>query len=376
MWEAIWESVTESLTTLPILLVVYVLIEFVEHKSEIKFEKTVASSKKYGPLWGSALGCVPQCGFSALMADLFSKKMITIGTLFAVFVATSDEAIALFLSNTEKNFLPSILILLAIKLVLAIIIGYVLDLIFNKQTKKVDTFKHQEHHHNANNEHKKDSQKAEQKELSNNNLQSLTTQNASVQTATCVSDAKVCATNEKTCTDKQTDEKTFENEHIDEKNCDDCSHNHLHHKHELEHETKKSKVFWDIFKQGLWHTLEIFVWILITNILLTVILQLAGGEETLMSIMGTHSWYQPFICTLIGLIPNCAGSVALVSLYMDGIISFASCLGGLCASAGIGLVILFKNNKNIKQNLLIVLGLYLIGVVVGLLFNLFLPFAI
>ncbi|MGN1221983.1 MAG: putative manganese transporter [Christensenellales bacterium] len=370
MWEAIWESVKESLTTLPILLVVYVLIEFVEHKSEIKFEKTVASSKKYGPLWGAGLGCVPQCGFSALMADLFSKKMITIGTLFAVFVATSDEAIALLLSNTEKNFLPSILLLLATKLVLAIIIGYILDLIFNKQTKKVDTFKHQEHHHSLKDEHKENLQETGQKELANNNLQDLTKQNASAQTATCVADAKVCTTNEKTCKNEQADEQT------DEKNCDDCSHNHLHHKHELEHETKKSKVFWSIFKQGLWHTLEIFVWILITNIMLTVILQLAGGEETLMSVMGTHSWYQPFICTLIGLIPNCAGSVALVSLYMDGIISFASCLGGLCASAGIGLVILFKNNKNIKQNLLIVLGLYLIGVVVGLLFNLFLPFTI
>ena len=373
MWEAIWESVTESLTTLPIWLVVYVLIEFVEHKSEIKFEKTVASSKKYGPLWGAGLGCVPQCGFSALMADLFSKKMITIGTLFAVFVATSDEAIALFLSNTEKNFLPSILLLLATKLVLAIIIGYILDLIFNKQTKKIDTFKHQEHHHSLKDVHKENLQDSKQKDLTN--LQN-TTQNASVQTATCVGDAKVCTTDEKTCTNEQTYENAIESEQTDEKNCDDCSHNHLHHKHELEHETKKSKIFWSIFKQGLWHTLEIFVWILITNIVLTVILQLAGGEETLMSVMGTHSWYQPFVCTLIGLIPNCAGSVALVSLYMDGIISFASCLGGLCASAGIGLVILFKNNKNIKQNLLIVLGLYLIGVIVGLLFNLFLPFAI
>ena len=342
MWEPIWEAVLESLISLPILLVVYVLIELIEHKSEIKFEKTVASSKKFGPLWGSALGCVPQCGFSALMADLFSKKMITIGTLFAVFVATSDEAIALLLSNTDKNFLPSIGLLLVCKLFLAILIGYILDLIFKKQTKKLNTFNHQQHSHTHDHDDK----------IEDKNV--LKNENCKVQTETISSASK----------------------DVSKTDCDDCSHNHLHHKHELSGDTKKSKVFWSIFKQGLLHTLEIFTWILIANVLITVILQLAGGEEVLMQVMGTHTWYQPFICTLIGLIPNCAGSVALVSLYMDGIISFASCLGGLCASAGIGLIILFKNNKNIKQNLLIMLGLYIIGVIAGLIFNLFMPFSI
>lgn len=351
MWDAVLESVIDSLKTLPILLVVYVLIEFIEHKSEIKFEKTVASSKKYGPLWGAGLGCIPQCGFSAVMADLFSKKMITIGTLFAVFVATSDEAIALLLSNTDKNFLPSIGILLLCKLVLAIIVGYILDLVFKKQIKRLNTFKHHEHHHSH-----------EHKENKHEDLNHNQTDNVEVSSQNCNATSQSATTN--TNLDNTSD-------------CDDCNHNHLHHKHELQDKnTKKSKVFWSVFLQGLWHTLEIFAWILIANVLLTVILQLAGGEEVLMQIMGTHTWYQPFICTLIGLIPNCAGSVALVELYMQGIISFASCLGGLCAGAGIGLIILFKNNKNIKQNLLIMLGLYLIGVVVGLIFNLFLPFTI
>lgn len=332
MWDAILEALLDSLKSLPILLIVYVAIEFVEHKGEVKFEKIVASSKKTGPLWGAGLGCLPQCGFSAVMADLFGKKMITIGTLFAVFVATSDEAIALLLSNTDKNFVPSILVLLGCKLVLAVGIGYLLDLIFKKQTKKSNTFLHGEHDEHLHNHNNADAAK---------DLAAITQQTSA-------------------------------------QSCDDCQHNHLHHKHELENDAgaKKSKVFWSIFLQGLKHTLEIFAWILIANVLLAIVLQLAGGEEVLMSIMGTNQWYQPFVCTLIGLIPNCAGSVALVSLYMDGIISFASCLGGLCAGAGIGLIILFKNNKNIKQNLLITLGLYVFGVVVGLLFNLFLPFAI
>lgn len=314
MGDVLLEAILDSLKALPILLVVYVLIEFMEHKGEVKFEKMVAGSKKLGPLWGAGLGCIPQCGFSAVMADLFSKKMITIGTLFSVFVATSDEAFAILLS--EPNHALSILVLLGCKLVLATIIGFALDLIFNKQKKVANTFLHENHKEHI-----------------------------------------------------QTENKTT--------HCDDCHHNHLHHKHELEVENQsKSKIFLKIFMQGVWHTLEIFLWILLANVLISLAFYFAGGDEVIKTIMGTNSWYQPFICSVLGLIPNCAGSVALVELYVSGVISFSSCLGGLCTSAGIGLIILLKNNKNIKQNLLIVLGLYLIGVIVGLVFNLFMPFKI
>lgn len=322
MGEVLLEAILDSLKVLPVLLIIYILIEFMEHKGEVKFEKAVSSSKKLGPLWGAGLGCIPQCGFAAVMSDLFSKKMITIGTLFAVFVATSDEAFAILIS--EPNHILSVLVLLGFKLVLAIVIGFAMDLVFKKQKRVEANFKHGEHNHEYSHKHEK-------KEVS----------------------LPITA------------------------DCADCDHNSLHHKHELENEKEqsKAKVFWHIVLQGVWHTLEIFLWILLANVVISLAFYFAGGEDVIRQIMGTNAWYQPFVCALIGLIPNCAGSVMLVELYVSGIISFASCLGGLCASAGIGLIILFKNNKNIKQNLLIVLGLYVIGVVVGLLFNLFLPFS-
>jgi len=322
MGEIFLEAIVDSLKTLPILLVVYILIEFMEHKGEVKFEKYVSSSKKLGPLWGAGLGCIPQCGFAAVMADLFSKRIITIGTLFSVFVATSDEAFAILLSQPNK--ILSIVALLGSKLVLAIIIGFIIYLILKKQKTVSATFNHDSHHsHGENNNHKH-------------------SQNV-IQTSDCA----------------------------------DCGHNSLHHKHELEHnEQSKAKTFWHIILQGLWHTLEIFFWILLANIIISLAFYIAGGEDVITKIMGTNSWYQPFVCALLGLIPNCAGSVMLVEFYVSGIISFASCLGGLCASAGIGFIILFKNNKNIKQNLLILLSLYIIGVAVGFIFNLFLPFSI
>ena len=325
MGEALLDALLDSLKALPILLLVYVLIEFMEHKGEVKFEKLVASSKKYGPLWGSGLGVIPQCGFSAVMADLFSRKMITIGTLFSVFVATSDEAFAILISSPEH--IGSLLVLIATKLLLAIIIGYVLDIIFKNQQVRADTLahnKHMEHEHTHNH-----------------------TQNV-----------EKCETCE-----------------VEEKSCSTCEHDHLHHSHELENETPKTKgkVFWHIVLQGVWHTLEIFLYILIANVIISVLIHLSGGEEVLKTIMGTNAWYQPIVCALIGLVPNCAGSVALVELYTSGIITFSSCLGGLCAGAGIGLLVLYKNNKNTKQNLLITLGLFLFGAFVGTIFNLFMP---
>ena len=339
MWDAILEALIDSLKALPILLLVYILIEFMEHRGEVKFEKIIASSKKTGPLWGAGLGVIPQCGFSAVMADLFSRKMLTIGTLFSVFVATSDEAIATLISNTE-NFsqsIKSIGILIGFKLVLAIILGYALDLIFKNQQLKVNKLEHSSHFkHEHTHKH---SEEQIQKEIEGAKIEA-------------------CETCE-----------------VESKECDTCMHDHLHHSHELEEETKqnKGKVFWHIILQGLKHTAEIFIYILVANILIAIIIQLAGGEEALKSIISANAWYLPIVCALIGLIPNCAGSVVLVELYTSGIISFSACLGGLCASAGVGLLVLYKNNKNIKQNLLITLGLFLFGAAIGLIFNIFMP---
>lgn len=329
MWDAILDALVDSAKTLPILLAVYLLVEFMEHKGSVKFEKIVASSKKYGPLWGAGLGVIPQCSFSAVIADLFSRKMVTIGTLFAVFVATSDEAFAILLSSPQNA--GSLLVLVACKLLLAIIIGFVLDLLVKNQSLKADNLQHNTHF-NHEHTHKHDKK-----------------QNANVELC------ETCKT--------------------EEDSCDTCKHDHLHHEHEIESETpqNKSKIVWDIILQALKHTLEIFAYILIANIAISLILHFVGGEEAIKSVISASSWYLPIVCALIGLIPNCAGSVALAELYISGIISFSACLGGLCASAGVGLLVLFKNNKNTKQNLLITLILFLFGSIIGLLFNLFMP---
>lgn len=335
MLDAIKEAVLESLIGLPILFVIYFLMELLEHKNEVKFEKFVARSKKTGPLWGSIIGCVPQCAFSAVMADLFSRKMITIGTLLAVFIATSDEAVVLLASKPDK--ILSVLALIAFKVVIAVIVGFVADFLIKNQKLNNDDLHHSKHynhehsHSHENHEHKYD----ENKEHIHSDC----------------NDCEHC----ETCIQEK-------------KSCEDCSHNALHHSHEIEVVDKKLEIS-HILLEALKHTLIIFAWVLAINLILTVVTELVGMEG-MQTVFLSGTIFEPIILTLFGLIPNCAASVAIVDLYINGVVTFGSCVGALCTGAGIGLVILFKNNKNLKQNLFIMLSLYLIGVLVGFIINL------
>ncbi len=325
MWEEIWEALRESLIALPILLLVYLLIEYLEHKKEVKFENLVAKSKKTGPLLGGAIGIIPQCAFSSIMSDLFSKKLITIGTLFAVFLATSDEAIAIMLSSGQGlKVFPLILS----KFIISVVVGYLIDIIFKNQKvsflKINHTTPHLEEHEQKLEEHKKHSTK------------------------------NLMVTKEDHCADKE--------------------HNSLHHHHEICSDKKCHRSAVDgVFKHAFLHAIKIFIYILVANVVISLIIHFAGGVQSLVKLFGKNAWYTPILTSLIGLIPNCAASVVLMELYLDGIITFASCLAGLCAGSGVGLLILFKRNKNLKQNLLITLSLYFISVIIGFTLNL-LPF--
>lgn len=269
-WDTLLDALLETLKSIPFLFLAYLLMEFIEHKASEKMENSLKKIGRAGPLAASALGCIPQCGFSASAANLYTAGIITEGTLMAVFLSTSDEAIPILLS--DPNAYGAVWKLILFKLAIGIIAGFAIDIALRLLKIK--------------------------------------------------------------------------KQHIEM--CAECG---------CEEES-------GILKPAIRHTLKITIFILIVNIILGLAMALIG-EERLSSILLSGSLAQPFITALIGLIPNCAVSVMLTKLYISGTLSFGSAIAGLCSGAGIGLAILLKSNKSKKENIRIVVSLYLISAIFG-----------
>lgn len=298
MLDVILDALLDTLKVVPILLFVYLLIAFITHHKEEPFSFITGKKKWFGPLFGSLLGSIPQCGFSAAMADLYTQKKITLGTLFAVFIATSDEAIPLLIANPSAY--KEMFILIGFKLLFALFFGYLIDIFFNKKfyENMKERFEHKHEHHDEHCHH--------------------------------------------------------------DHNLENC--NHEHHERHCTHDHCCAD---NIFMDAIIHTLKISAFILLFNLIFGIIIYFVSMERFL-SIININPYLQTLITPIIGLIPNCAGSIFLVEVFLEGGISLASTIGGLSAGSGIGILILFRKSKNIKQNILILISLYVIGVLIGL----------
>ncbi len=133
-------SLTDTLKMLPFLFLAFLMIEYLEHKAQEKIKHIFKSAGITGPLIGTVLGCIPQCGFSVMSANLYSSGIIALGTLIAVFLATSDEAIILLAAAPNGAF--EVLRLLIAKIVIALVFGYIIYAV-----EKKCSHKHEHHHH-------------------------------------------------------------------------------------------------------------------------------------------------------------------------------------------------------------------------------------
>ena len=304
-------TITESLLTLPVLFVCYLLIELLEDKILHKYQSSRVLKSKWAPAISAGFGLIPQCGFSVVATDLYSKKVITIGSLFAIFIATSDEALPLMLSN--PNNYGSLAIILGIKFVYAVIIGLLIDVFVSHKNKKKILIEQE------NVSAKKKNKKLEEEPLKEDVVL------------------------------------------LDDERVEGCC------KHKLEKSHSKLK---ELFVHPLIHSLKIFFFIVLFGTIFGCFVEFVG-EDSISSFMLSTGFFEPFIVSLVGLIPNCASSVLITQIFMMGGISIGSCIAGLCINSGVALVMLFKMNKNIKQNLLILFSLYGLSCFIGVIINLF-----
>lgn len=279
MLEIIEHTLKDSIKLLPFLFITYLLMEFLEHKTSSKMNNTIKKSGKYGPLVGGILGLLPQCGFSVMATNLYMGKIITIGTLISIYLTTSDEMLPILIS--ENVPVTVILKILAIKLLIGVIAGIVIDIVFNKLNKN-----------------KKDHE-----------------------------------------------------EHLEF-----CEHEHCHCEE-------------GIVKSAVRHTISIFIFILLITFIINMVIHFIG-ENTLSNLIMNNKILGPIIAGLIGLIPNCASSVIITKLYLENIITSAIMIAGLLVNAGLGLIVLFRVNRNWKENVKIIALLYSIGVISGIVLEL------
>ncbi len=130
MLDCLLDGLMDTLKLLPYLFVTFLLLEFLEHKLDKKNEMILEKNQKYGPLIGGILGALPQCGFSTMASSLFSSRVITMGTLIAVFLSTSDEMLPIMIS--EKVNILEMLKIIGCKIIVGIIIGFIVDILYQK----------------------------------------------------------------------------------------------------------------------------------------------------------------------------------------------------------------------------------------------------
>ena len=273
-------TIEDNIKLLPFLFLTYLLMEALEHTTGGKVQSRIKNAGKVGPLWGGLLGILPQCGISAAASSLYAGRVITVGTLLAVFLSTSDEMLPIFISAAVPA--STVIKILVTKAVIAILSGFIAEFVyvnlFKKKEKDMDIH-------------------------------------------------VVC-----------------EEEHC---SCED-----------------------GVLKSAIRHTLKIFFYILIITFILTLIIEVIG-EDKLAVVFQNIPVAGEMIAALVGLIPNCASSVVITELYLSGVIGAGAMMSGLLVNAGVGLLVLYRLNRNWKQNAGIVAALYGFGVFWGVMIEMF-----
>ncbi len=277
MPDVILDTLTDTLKLIPFLFLAYLAMEYLEHRTGEKAWNMVRRAGRLGPVLGGLLGIVPQCGFSAAAANLYAGRVVSLGTLMAIYLSTSDEMLPILIS--EQASLGTIIELLSVKAAIGMAMGLCIDILLRKRTAD-------------------------------------------------------------------------EGEHIHHI----CEHDHCH--------CEKG-----VLRSAVSHTAQISLFILLVTFALNLVLHFVG-EDALGELVLSRPVLGPVLSGLVGLIPNCAGSVVITQMYLEGAMSFGSAMAGLLTGTGVGVLVLFRVNRRREENLKILGMLYVIGVAAGILIGL------
>lgn len=274
MIDILLDTILDILRILPFLFGTYLFLEWLETHAEHRFVHILEKHHRLGPLFGSLLGLVPECGFSSASSNLYTTGIIHAGTLIAVYLSTSDEMLPIMLSSHTPW--SKILPILCVKLITACLAGYLVYFLVPKKKRDIDSFCEREH-------------------------------------------------------------------------CE-CEKGILH--------------------SALKHTLTITAWLFVITLILNGIIELAG-MDSIRNLVIHYPNKSLLLCTLIGIIPNCASSITLTTLYLENVIPFGAVCAGLLANAGIGLLVLFRVNPDWKANLKISGFLIVVSLAAGMIIQIF-----
>ncbi len=269
---ALEHTIEDSLLVIAVLFLTYLAMELLEHHTGNKVQLWIQKAGRLGPAIGALAGVVPQCGFSAAASNLYAGRVISMGTLIAIYLSTSDEMLPVMISSQVPA--ETILAIIFIKVMVGMAAGFVIDLVCRSR---------QEEHMHIH---------------------------------------EIC-----------------EQEHCD------CGRG--------------------IIRSAFRHTLQVGIFLLLISFALNLLLEFLG-EDVLAGLLLNRPVIDPLVAGVVGFVPNCAASVVLTELYLEGMIGAGSMLAGLLVGAGVGLLVLFRVNRHRLENMKIVGLLYLIGVLTGI----------
>lgn len=349
----------DTLSLVPFLLVTYLALETLEHVAGDSVNGAIKRAGAAGPVVGSLLGMVPQCGFSAMAATLYAGRVVTLGTLVAVFLSTSDEMLPLLLA--EQVPVQTMAMLLASKALIALVTGFIVDAAIRglrRNARAHATIRRTVLGIAANPAHVNC---AHDDHTGGDIIDEVAEAGVSADHI-----HELCERDHCGCDD---DGDEHERDHGHSHDHGHTGEHEHHHGHSHDHSHEGAPVL-SIIRSAISHTIQVSVFIFLVTLILVAVLE-TFGESAIEQFLRGNETLAVLGSALVGLIPNCSASVVITQLYLEGALQLAPMLAGTLISAGVGYLVLFRTNRSARENAVFLVMMYVIGAGWGLILSAF-----